>query len=1020
MRLLCGGAAVATLCCGVAKAEYSETLVGSQLVVNVDKGDSKEIADAFPDGVTSFLKTGEGTLTISSANAGLSGDAEIREGIVVIKNKNALGRMSGEWDSVAKRLNYLKSGGAIIVKKDAQLQVQTGKVNQSDYAVYKRLVLNGTGPDGSGAVALKCTDVWANMDHFLAYVELGSDASVICSANTRYGLDYTDLQGHELTIQNNYQFYISESSHQSAGTIRSKIATLFISGTASFAGGATGRLIVDGNRTLNYMGATSVFPWTLEVPSGSTCSLSYSGKWTAAGKNLITGPLQIDGTLALNGSAKTSSIRFEGSAAASAETGHINVGQGRAEFSKPETLPNYAVAGYVKVNTSTGALVLPVGDGQWDAESFASAANAVAYADSNGKLLAVTDENETFVEATNISGTHLEHEGSGTFAFSGGIRDDGTSRLRNWGPGTFKVAGEKLRYLRYLDAIAGTMLFEDAGTVRDGSASSTQSWAEWKVGANGVTNDAPAKVVLKGKTVFDATVGDATGGFTVGTTAPQGAILEVRDGAALTNGFQVGSEANSKGAVHQYDGSIRLLTKDNTGKYIGYGANSYGYFGHYAGSLYFGQNLVPSYDPTSVGIVDILGGTVTGYAMSLYLSRGGWGEIYMTGGAFNLYSNNSSTQPHILGATGGTGGGGQSVLTLDGDGNPTISCPWGDWFQLCARSSDFTAIMNLNAGVVNVNKITAGESRGATARAYLNFNGGTYKQLYNGANVFGTGATALDRVTIYEGGMTIDVAYTVTIAADTPLRAPTGRGVAKIELPADFENGKYIGPPEVRISGGGGVGATAHALYDPLTMSVTNIVVTCPGWDYESAPTATICSSDRATTNECVVTLTEGEQAGGGLTIAGNNVVNMNAANTYRGDTVIASSANLNANVEGAVPADSTVFFKGSGQLVTANGVTKHRKFGVDCAAAQKSGAKVIWYQCPSGSTIELRNIDSIPEDGKSVTLAYFLGAGAVMPTPIGYDAEKYHARYVPVTVGKDKGQVLKCSVRKGLMLIVR
>ena len=632
----------------------------------------------------------------------------------------------------------------------------------------------------------------------------------------------------------------------------------------------------------------------------------------------------------------------------------------------------------------------------------------------------MTDEGETFDEAGDISGTHLEHEGAGTFAFSGGIRDDGTTRLKNWGPGLFKVTDEKLRYLRYLDAVAGTMLFEDAGTVRDGSASSAQSWAEWNVGANGVTNEVPAKVVLKGKTVFDATVSDATGGFTVGTTAPQGAILEVRDGAALTNGFQVGSAENAKGAVHQYGGSVRLVTKNNATKYIGNGANSYGYFGHYAGSLYFGQNLVPSYSPSSVGIIEVAGGTVTGYGMSLNLSRGGWGEIHMTGGALNLYSNNSGTQPHILGATGGTGGGGQAVLTLDGDGNPSISCPWGDWFQLCARSSDFTAIMNLNAGVINVSKIVAGESRGATAYAYLNFDGGTYKQLYNGVNVFGTGATALDRVTIYEGGMTIDAQYTVTIAADTPLRAPTGRGVAKIKLPADFENGKYIGPPEVRISGGGGEGATAHALYDPLTMSVTNIVVTCPGWDYETAPTATICSYDRSVTNACVVTLTDGEQVGGGLTIKGSNVVNMNAANTYRGDTVIASSANLNANVEGAVPADSTVFFGGSGQLVTADGVTKHRKFGIDCASVLKSGAKSIWYQCPSGSTVELRNVDSIPEDGKSVTLAYFLGAGAAMPTPIGYDAEKYRARYVPVTVGGNKGQALKCSFRKGLMLIVR
>lgn len=497
----------------------------------------------------------------------------------------------------------------------------------------------------------------------------------------------------------------------------------------------------------------------------------------------------------------------------------------------------------------------------------------------------------------------------------------------------------------------------------------------------------------------------------IGNTAATTALVVAESGAMASNRLTIGT--HGRGALHLLGGSsVASAIGGELDKYIGQNAASCGYLGVFGGSLEYDRNLVLSSDPTSVGICDLVNGQMKG--TTLKISCGGWGELYLDNGELALYSMNATTIPHVLGANGTAGGGGQAVLTLTG-ASPEMRMPWGDRILLCERTESFTAVVNLNAGVLDTASITRGASDAeddARARAYLNFNGGTYKQRYNNnAAIFGTEATALDRVTVYAGGAVFDTPYTAVQSADTPLCAPTGRGIASIALPDAIRDERYIGAPEVRICGGGGTGATAHALYDPTTRCVTNIAVTCPGWDYATPPTATICSADRSVTNVCVVTLTEEPLASGGIVKKGSSALTLNAINTYTGDTVLVGGL-LTFAAKGSLPEDSTVVFAG-GEISypSSNGI--HRKFAIDCETAlAKAGGLETWQYVPSASTFELRRIDSIPEDLDAATLFTFRGTLDGVPTITGYDSEKFRV-YIA-------NKAIKIKRKRGLLCIIR
>jgi autotransporter-associated beta strand protein len=512
---------------------------------------------------------------------------------------------------------------------------------------------------------------------------------------------------------------------------------------------------------------------------------------------------------------------------------------------------------------------------------------------------------------------------------------------------------------------------------------------------------------------FRSTLTRTDGILTVGYNgATRPALLRCWDGAIITNKIGIGQSTSPgcMGAVHQYGGVVKNTATSDNKRYIGLNNRSYGYLGVYGGRYTFGKYSFIACGSGSVGMLEVADGSVAAENTPVNVGCGGWGEIYMTGGEFKIYGDTIGSDDRAVG--------GRMTLTLAGEGDPLLALPWGNSLIVRTATNDYTAIVNLNGGTLKssgVIKSDVYQNMLPGAKTFLNFNGGTFESFYSSSDIFGKGVTALDRVTVFAGGAKINATKNLSQSADTPLLRPSGRGIASISLPPDMANGDYAGPPEVRISGGGGEGATAHALYDPATRRVTGVEVTSPGWNYTGVPKVTICSKDYSVTNECSVVLTDEEQIDGGLVLTGGawNVLTLKAVNDYRGDTVLGSDrTQLNVEVPGALPAESTVVFAG-GHMNNTSGVP-HLKYGVDCKAALEAGG--FEYHAgisfPEGSTLDIRNADCFPEDAEKTTLVRFMYNVSGIPRITGIDFGRQSVRLV--------NKELRIYNKTGMSIIVR
>ena len=200
--------------------------------------------------------------------------------------------------------------------------------------------------------------------------------------------------------------------------------------------------------------------------------------------------------------------------------------------------------------------------------------------------------------------------------------------------------------------------------------------------------------------------------------------------------------------------------------------------------------------------------------VNVYSGSLSWGE---TGGAF--VNNWGSGQTTIINVLGGT------VATSN---NSEIGFLGG------------TGILNLIGGVTTVSAVNGAW---AGSQGDLNFNGGTLQA---------SGATsafiAVLNAYVYGNGATIDNANNL-ITVTQPLLAPTGNGVNGVA--SCTPGAGYIAPPIVTIAPGAGdstgTGATAIAQINPLTGTVTNVVITCLGVNYTATPVFTLTGGGATT-----------------------------------------------------------------------------------------------------------------------------------------------------------------------------
>ena len=1052
------------VCWLVAPNAYCATGVvtnGTEVVVTVESGDSLEYAFEIDSRVTRFVKRGAGTLTVAGDNSPFKGAVDIESGILIMRHCYALGMSDAE---------NRATDGAITVSSGAQLYAYLPRRSQGFEQISKRLILSGSGPYAAenagndehyGALYARpykdssIAESATAQDYFVAHVELAADA-VLGFATSRIGLKTTDLKGHKLTIGNwangfTTDFMLWKSVHLSAGTLEmyssGKDSPGALAILTSLTAPETGFVLslddahLKVNTSIGNAACNAGFATRNSSNDGRACKIMFGDvKWTDKAGYIFKGPVNIGTkTEILPSGTGESSAKFEGAISGAGNltvsgsnftldlsgTGSTATGKFTVSDATVRLWQSGALADYSKMTLSTESARVEclLGSSGWTASDFAAAGSLIS-AVAPSKFVACTAEGESATISENFVGPSLYHGGAGSLTFTGALVDDATTTIGNLS-GDFKVTGKTDRYVGEMRICGGTLTIENAGLFYKGAKGTDESTpTTWVVGGTGVEQSSPARLVVTGDTQFvahrpKANSTDAQpGGLHIGDTAGEGALVEFYPDVVVTNSIRIAQAENEKGAVHQYGGSIFVGSHNNNQIFCGREAGSYAYYGIYGGRVRYHSYFSIARNPGSVGVIDQTGGVFQCTSLGAYIGGGvGRAEYYMTGGDFTLGTSDGTL---TLGykRKSSADAGSQAVLTLTGDGNPQINSSAGQ-IKLCGQTNDFMAVVNVNSGTLNMRNF-ARYSKPAVCqsgnKAFVNFGGGTFMQTTSdNPNIFGSTTTAVDKVTLFPGGMTIDSnGKNCSLSADTPLTRPTGRGIASIALPANMQNGKYLGSPEVVITGGGGTGATAHAVYDPRTKSVTSIDVTCPGWDFTSVPTVTIRTADRKDVVNCIVTLTPAgqDQPCGGLIKKGQGQVTINSVNTYTGDTVLVEGI-IKTGVSGAIPDASTVIFGGGRLILDGNPVPS--KWGVDCEWVVANGTSATYpvsLAFPEGSTLAIRNIDSIPTNVHRLELLKMNSGFTGNPVLSGFDSDRWEVGW--------KGSTLVARRIVGAVFIMR
>jgi autotransporter-associated beta strand protein len=455
-----------------------------------------------------------------------------------------------------------------------------------------------------------------------------------------------------------------------------------------------------------------------------------------------------------------------------------------------------------------------------------------------------------------------------------------------------------------------------------GAGGLTKSGLGAMVLSNNVVTIGGTLSVQQGNLVFDnayvtntANVIDSIGN-TPGNTATltlQGSSLYYR----TANALQLGSNATSKGVMvimnnATYIGNAGLnvglngtglvymsggvLNNNGTISVGSTGVGAVGAFYQTGGLInnMSGQQFYISRHDSGYGFYQMSGGTLTnnGY---IQVGSDGVGLLYQDGGNISVLANGI-----LVGNNGGTG-----VLYQTGGtiySTPSTTIGWngvaGSFGQYTiagtATSVFASVILNRSAGVaggiaifnLNGNALLQAGSvqKGNTnTLAIVNFNGAALRASGNSS----TFLQGLDYANVYGGGASIDSSnFNITIAQN--LLAPDGQGITNIAWTAGNLGG-YIGAPYVAISGGNGTGATAVALFDYTTGTVTGIVITSAGFSYTSPPTVTLIGGGN--TNYVVGAADIGANASGGFAKLGVGILTLTGTNTYGGLTDIRAGA---------------------------------------------------------------------------------------------------------------------------------
>ena len=709
------------------------------------------------------------------------------------------------------------------------------------------------------------------------------------------------------TLHSLNAFNVNWSTFTGVVDVASPFNLVNVSSNISGAGGFTkqGKGFLTLQNTNSYTGGTLVSGGTLRLGAGSN-TLAASGPLTVVGDTLdlagntvtLAGQVSFQGGTVQNGTLVSTTSNFDARAGVVAANLQGAVGLLKSTLGTVTLLGGNTYSGGTTINTGTLAIVK---DANVGAITFSGGMLQILGSGVDLNNHAINWSSLPYGSGFDIANTGLVQVlnnsigGSSSLTKAGGgtlvlaidnsytgptIINGGVLRLGNGGAsgsvGTGNItnnSGAGALTFNRSDTrlvtntiVGGGGLYVKSGTVVFSNNAVTLGTGTSASYIGNAPSDV-AKLIVAGNAVLSGSASGAAGGLLVGNSG-MGTLI-VKDNASVSQRLGVGGAAGSVGVVYQLGGAVTSLGGSGADAGVGgyYNGGTYGAYGYYglSGGVLTNSNYfqIGGY---GLGVVYNLGGAMVQNGQPLEIARNGTGVVYFAGNS--TYTSTQSIQ--IGGGSGST----QGVAIMTVAGNAVVSA---GQVQMGA-SSQRLAILNLDGGVLQASQIT---KNNAATLGLVNFDGGTLRATAAG-NLFNTGANAPNGVYVFSGGAVLDSSnFAVTVSQN--LLAPIGSGVVNIAFSGPLAG--YAGAPLVNITGGGGTGATAVALFDYASQTVTGLVITSHGYGYTAAPTVMLMGGGNSNVTLGVAGL--GANTSGALTKTGSGWTQLTGTNTYAGGTLI-------------------------------------------------------------------------------------------------------------------------------------
>ena len=922
---------------------------GTALVVSGTAFTQEETDALNNNTVTELWKAGTGTL-VSSGIGSFTGIIRVKGGILQVAAQDGLGTTAGA--------TYVESGATL-------------EQTSNDVQLKEPMFLEGTGMDEKGAYY--SSDDTAKKSPGLAGgpITLTGDTLLVGRRQWYFQPSAFDMGGHTLTLSNiNHQCVFKAPQITDAGHILVTQGTIWLSNGCVLKNGAEHTLTLTNSTTMSLYGYTTLdkADWKIvystkntgnavyiaktssgspshwygpiEILEGYTLRAALSSGATDYGWQEFWGPISGKGNFSITDGNVLEGVRLYGTNTYEGTTSAPNSGQ--LWFMHRKALPSTSSAKYVMPG-GTAKMYLPLRE-DGSSETFlgwTAADLKDVYTGFSGlgatshPLLAYIATDKTFTYSSDFDTETSSHNVRQRYCGGGKVRltgdfigrpllrletnpDDGTQlEIDGSGTGRHNEYGEIVFY-------DGKFLLKD---MNHWFTSETDEFAKFNVSV--VSISPKSRVTFGAGTSMGQTIRRVTEGFNlVHGDAGTCGTLEFLDGCAFTNKLVAAYSKDQSAAIYQRGGDVYLTNGGGNDGVCGDGG--YGFFEKTGGKLAIRAWTRFGKQRSGVGILH-MADDWTMEESSLAISAGGTGVLYQTSGTLSA-NGASGGALSICNANYATAWGGHGNITVRGSN----ACVYvkNDAFYMSDCSISESYVNMMDGGTMRMAQIRKqGETTFRTGYpisntvAYVNFNGGALKSTGLNKNLFGAGAQAPDRVTVFGGGAIID-SDTYTVTNNISLQAPTGKGLASIAFPAEFDATGYMGPPVVTIDGDG-VGATALCEYDSTNQVVTGITVTSPGWDYTTA-TVTLSRGGKTGTVACTATLADNATTGG-FTKRGAGTLVLSEANTYGGKTRIEEGA-LRTAAAGAIPSGSEIEIAG-GTLAVGEGMPVPEELTVDLSA---------------------------------------------------------------------------------------